>query len=156
MPSNHDPKHPLYELTDVVAPLHVRPLVNEHAIEIQGIELAHQRRCDRDFRFATRKHAGESHAIGQHDARGTPASAHTGPVLQACQQLMWALTPVAFRGLHGVAPRAKRSSSMPAHTIHRPMMTVDDAPHAVGTVRRGAPARDRRAASPRTPPGTVE
>jgi hypothetical protein len=57
--------------------------VNEHAIEIQGSELADECRRNRDLRSAPRQYAGKAHAIRQHHARRTTArSAHAGPVLQ--------------------------------------------------------------------------
>jgi hypothetical protein len=88
MPSGHGADEQLGDVCQVVAPLDVRPLVDDDAIELVRVKTCDERWCDRDDRSAAAEHGRRAHAIGKNQARG-PACLTRAPPVCKCGFNRW-------------------------------------------------------------------
>ena len=134
MPSRDDADDDLQDVDEIVTPLHVRPLVDQHAIQFVGIERPHERRRDGDHRRSPPEHRSGRHRIGQ-DERGTPArhgerdASRAGPILHGMG------THGCGHVRDGCATIAETNLTiwMPAQSVHAARTTSVDVHQASGS-----------------------
>ena len=83
MPSGDDADDDLQDVHEIVTPLHVRPLVDQDAIQFVGVERPHERRRDGDHRRSPSEDRRGRHRVGQHERGAPPLATDAAPVRQA-------------------------------------------------------------------------
>ncbi len=82
MPARNDADDDLQNVDDVVMALNMRPLVDQHAIQVIRIECPHERRRDGDHRRSPSEHRSARHRVRQDERGATPFEAPAAPVRQ--------------------------------------------------------------------------